>query len=634
MDQSQLAYNQQDDMQLLDEFVNNLLPASSASGMQAFPTSTFADVAPTSTSVNPLQSMLQQQPQQQQQMASQLASLASQHPQAFPLAPSSSVSAATAAQQPYVSMATVTSQTGAMSSHSGTVYVDPNGAVSVHSGATNSPTAAAAAASEPKRYHTPDSTAEPVAKRSASSHSYAASVQSLASQPGALASRDAVRRYLDTYESEESDQVVTIVHSRVVQKSYGTEKRFFCPPPSIALNGARWRNPAFGAPHAFISMATPDSESEYTPLALDSQLYSTAKTLYIPDSDKRKSFCLHLKVFFESGRDVGTFASKPIKVISKPPKKKQSTTTNPDMCIENKGEISLFNRVRSQSGNSKYLLGTPQGQLIYDKKEWDTFKIIQHHDGARPRSHAPCYIMYGDVVLLQAKKSNVMFGPYKVCKTDKNVVDAKADDPVSQLQKIALLVVGTERDYLTITDQGVNPVTCSDTAPNGAHRLTENSCWTLVSCDRYTFRFYDPQFETSQSTVMTPVPVVDYVKCLGKTVELFGVQFSSLMQVWFGDVPAKTFYRCKELLMCVPPPYKDVRPASDGICRSPTPVELLLVRNDGVIFRTGHKYTYEIDQVALLRAVLESRQQQQQLDSSERSSPSSMNPGVPSGQTP
>lgn len=172
---------------------------------------------------------------------------------------------------------------------------------------------------------------------------------------------------------------------QVAQKSYGNEKRFFCPPPCIYLYGDGWRRKreemqrAGTKKNPIVTIVNPNVRNEIAVTSFQvnlnkdlscalllvlevlsrtcsslilteryvfviSQLrfnvvfgrppdfepyfllqhYCAAKTLFISDSDKRKHFMLSLKMFFGNGHDLGVFHSKRIKVISKPSKKKQS----------------------------------------------------------------------------------------------------------------------------------------------------------------------------------------------------------------------------------------------------------------------------------------------------------------------
>ncbi|CAF1041188.1 unnamed protein product [Didymodactylos carnosus] len=140
---------------------------------------------------------------------------------------------------------------------------------------------------------------------------------------------------------------LTILHAKVAQKSYGNEKRFFCPPPCVYLSGEEWNNllntPSdmdtndeqlcayIGIGEPLLCMNSSSSSSNQQSTSQDMQMlqfegkkYCAAKTLFISDSDKRKHFNLNVKLFTRNSGEIGTFDSKKIKVISKPSKKKQS----------------------------------------------------------------------------------------------------------------------------------------------------------------------------------------------------------------------------------------------------------------------------------------------------------------------
>lgn len=139
--------------------------------------------------------------------------------------------------------------------------------------------------------------------------------------------------------NKDNDMRVIILHAKVAQKSYGNEKRFFCPPPCIYLYGGGWMKrqkdmmKAGTAEHetqlcAYIGIGNSDQEMQ--PLDFSTgKNYCAAKTLFISDSDKRKHFMLSVKMFYGDPMtgvctDLGQFNSRRIKVISKPSKKKQS----------------------------------------------------------------------------------------------------------------------------------------------------------------------------------------------------------------------------------------------------------------------------------------------------------------------
>jgi recombining binding protein (suppressor of hairless) len=166
---------------------------------------------------------------------------------------------------------------------------------------------------------------------------------------GGRLTREAMRRFI----RERGEMRVVILHAKVAQKSYGNEKRFFCPPPCIYLFGDGWARRqqqivASGQGEqaaqicAFIGIG--NSEQEMQPLDFTGKNYCAAKTLFISDSDKRKHFMLSVKMFYGNSEDIGLFHSKRIKVISKPSKKKQSLKNADRKCFL--GHLNLSKRIK------------------------------------------------------------------------------------------------------------------------------------------------------------------------------------------------------------------------------------------------------------------------------------------------
>ncbi|GAA5801505.1 hypothetical protein HPULCUR_006953 [Helicostylum pulchrum] len=205
------------------------------------------------------------------------------------------------------------------------------------------------------------------------------------------------------------ERTVMVLTSRVAQKSYGTEKRFLCPPPTTVLKGANWwtntttttcsdkpnlqtepKKPSqfFQSPPNVLSSPkltihisgetinqtgvlewqTPSGTIIDNSIAAANNASNSSitgrcvsKQLYINDADeKRKRVEVLAKIQLGNGLQLGTFPSKGIKVISKPSKKRQSIK-NMELCIHHGTTISLFNRIRSQTVSTKYL-GVSNGQ--------------------------------------------------------------------------------------------------------------------------------------------------------------------------------------------------------------------------------------------------------------------------------
>ncbi|XP_072937051.1 suppressor of hairless protein isoform X1 [Epargyreus clarus] len=431
-----------------------------------------------------------------------------------------------------------------------------------------------------------------------------------AAGPGAGAYRPEERRLtreaMERYLRDRSDMVVVILHAKVAQKSYGNEKRFFCPPPCIYLFGDGWRlrrermlregeTEQAAQLCAFIGIGNSDQDMQQLDLNNGKQ-YCAAKTLYISDSDKRKHFMLSVKMFYGNGHDIGIFNSKRIKVISKPSKKKQSLK-NADLCIASGTKVALFNRLRSQTVSTRYL-HVENGNFHASSTQWGAFTIHLLDDNESESEEFAVrdgYVHYGSTVKLVCSVTGMALPRLIIRKVDKQMALLEADDPVSQLHKCAFYMKDTERMYLCLSQERIIQfqATPCPKEPN-KEMINDGACWTIISTDKAEYQFYEGMGPVSRSPV-TPVPLVHSLNLNGggdvAMLELAGDNFTPSLQVWFGDVEAETMYRCAESMLCVVPDISQFRGQWLWV-RQPTQVPVSLVRNDGIIYATGLTFTY------------------------------------------
>ncbi|KZO98837.1 beta-trefoil [Calocera viscosa TUFC12733] len=297
---------------------------------------------------------------------------------------------------------------------------------------------------------------------------------------------------------------------KVGQKSYGTEKRFLCPPPSVMLIGNSWFHPAAGspssrgsphsngspgaagwaAPKVNILMSTQDTEVDVPPdnaiewslpsgqtFQLDNPPGTGAgpffgrfmgKALYISDVDEKKKKVEAIVKVYEAGSDklIGNFSSKPIRVISKPSKKRASVKANFDLVVNHGSTVALFHRLRAQTVSTKYLcvagaganlrgsdgrpvlgskLDDQQPAFVARTSTWDTFIIYivdvnlkddgtqTHRSQSLPDYPAPppaalqglnsqTPIYYNQTVVLQCLLSGVVSPILVIRRVDHNAV--------------------------------------------------------------------------------------------------------------------------------------------------------------------------------------------------------------------
>ncbi|CAF1933228.1 unnamed protein product [Rotaria magnacalcarata] len=440
-----------------------------------------------------------------------------------------------------------------------------------------------------------------------------------------LEHRPLTREIMATYLSTRRHRKVTVHHAKVAQKSYGNEKRFFCPPPCVYLSGDGWNhdfeqdnlctmigigeplylNDNNGSPSGNI---TQSSEMQHLPFD-NGKRFGAAKTLFISDSDKRKHINLNVKMMYTADfRDspyIGMFESRKIKVISKPSKKKQSVKNAESVCIQSGTKIALFNRLRSQNVSTRFLHVDERNQFEASSHEWGSF-YIHLVDNEEPCMESTTFsvkegfVQYGSTVKLVCSVTNQSL-PYMVIrKVDKNRVLLDSDEPVSQLHKCAFEFKNGPSSsssivYLCLTGERIVGI-AGKPCPNERFRvdINDSACWTIISTDKAEYTWFEACGPVSHP--ITPVPVARHIVVDGggtaATIELTGENFAPGLSVWFGETESPcTNYQSTQTIVADVPQFSSVMPNMPWIQRSiSTPISL--VRRDGVVYLTPLMFTY------------------------------------------
>uniref|UniRef100_A0A4W6D776 Recombination signal binding protein for immunoglobulin kappa J region like n=1 Tax=Lates calcarifer TaxID=8187 RepID=A0A4W6D776_LATCA len=330
----------------------------------------------------------------------------------------------------------------------------------------------------------------------------------------------------ETGREAHADQSVIILHAKVAQKSYGNEKRFFCPPPCVYISGHGWR---------VMQDHLKGEETKFylTVSVFLQQMFACAKSLFISDQDKRKHFRLLLRLFLGNRQEVGSFQSRMIKVISKPSQKRQSMK-NADLCISSCSRVALFNRLRSQTVSTRYL-SVDRGAFVASARQWTAFTITMGklEDQRADQGDfvlSEGFICYGCVVQLVCTESGVALPPMVIRKVNKQHAILDVDEPVSQLHKCAFQFRDSPQSYLCLSNDTIIQYQAPSSIKDPSRVvLNDGSCWTIIGVETVEFTFN--QGLACIQTPVSPFPVITGLEVSWIRQVLFTTPFSFLVRV-------------------------------------------------------------------------------------------------------
>ncbi|KAI8066254.1 beta-trefoil DNA-binding domain-containing protein [Gilbertella persicaria] len=420
---------------------------------------------------------------------------------------------------------------------------------------------------------------------------------------------------------------VTCYHASVAQKSYGSEKRFLCPPPIVMMSNQLSHTPLVSMT---VVCETGDRQLEQRAL-LDENLKGSFKYLFVTGTAKAKQFCLRVNLTKQQQQQsYASFFSSPISIISKP-SKKTAKARNISTCLFNNAYVSLFNRINSQTVRTKYLT-TENKQMCAKHASWSPFEIIvvrQPNQALNPDNHSVSVpITYGTEIILKDVHTGISSPPLIIRKVDKGRIVNHAYGLLSQMQKIALQLASSSSQaeplYLNANGQAMhhqesdnhsnhNTSAWIDFSPSKIVQEAETTeivsdylCWTIVGISKFEYSFSETNMpiETTQRQLSPPpspprsimpyplIHSVDYAPS-SHALKITGQHLTHgrLLEFWLGSHgPLKAKEEAKDQVLIELPDTQNLT----------TELPLLLVRQDGFVYHSNKSLCYQSNQWSIM----------------------------------
>lgn len=192
---------------------------------------------------------------------------------------------------------------------------------------------------------------------------------------------------------------------KIVQKSYGKEKRFFSPPPKLEApielfpeSSINFILKVVGSEGAFYPKVLRDlANKKLFAIFRNVFLVGSAKTSALNNASRQKNV---FQLCLGPASEPEAFQSSLISVISKPPKVKHSgKRVNSNEIITSGSQVALFNRTKGQTASTRYLRASEntasrQLELTVDQMLWNEIEILSADDYAEVRDGAKVFMRY------------------------------------------------------------------------------------------------------------------------------------------------------------------------------------------------------------------------------------------------